>query len=293
MKQKFIILMFVCLISFMGWADDHAEYLSFRDQAMQLIKQRDYKNAEQRLDGAEFFATSSIDKSDYNNIISKYNKILSADLDSAKVCYKNGNFEQCVNILLPLLETRKDRDVQWWIGQSYANMKMPILAKKFLEYGISKYDDSWCAYSLGWLYNHTTDKSIIGISGKNAKYYLEKGSSVTKAAFDELGYFYEQLNLFDLAIDNYKKADSKRGVVKISNFILDGYASLPDNEALNFITLAANDGDLNSLYGLGLIYYNGEFGVKKDRQKGRSLVQQASQKGHKKAKSILYKLSSY
>lgn len=293
MKYNYLISIMLLIIPFTAWADDHIEFLSFRDEALRFISARDYKTAEQRIKGAEYFANSSTDQSDYNILIQQYNKALTADLDSARVLYNNRKYEECISLLMPLLDTKKDSDILWWIGNSYANIKMPILAKKYLQTGVDKYNSAWCAYSLGRLYNHTNEKSSLGISFKDAMEYLTKGTSVTKAAYEELGLLYEGACSYDLAVENYEKAQSKHANIQISNLLLEGYAKLPNEKALNYIKFAADEGDLNSIYGLGLIYYNGVYGVKQDHAKGRSLVYKASQQGHKKAKSILYKLSSY
>lgn len=293
MKYYYLISIMLLIIPTICWADDHVEFLSFRDEALRSIRVRDYKTADQRIKGAEYFANSSSDKSDYNNLIQQYNTALSADLDSAIVLYKNRKYEECIILLMPLLETKRDSDIQWWIGNSYVNIKMPILAKKYLLTGVNKYNNAWCAYSLGRLYNLTNDRSSLGITFKDAKDYLIKGTSATKAAYEELGRLYEEVCAYDLAVENYAKAKSKKANIQISNLLLDGYAKLPDEEALNYITIAANEGDLNSIYGLGLIYYNGVYGVKQDHAKGRSLVYKASQQGHKRAKSILHKLKNY
>lgn len=293
MKYNYLILIMLLIIPTITWADDHIEFLSFRYEALRFISTRDYKTAEQRIKGAEYFANSSTDQSEYNSLTQKYDKALSADLDSARVLYNNREYEECITLLMPLLDTKKDSDIQWWIGNSYANIKMPILAKKYLQTGADKYNSAWCAYSLGWLYNHTNERASLGISFKDAKGYLTKGISATKAAYEELGRLYEGACAYDLAVENYAKAQSKYAYIQISNLLLDGYVKLPEEKALNYIKVAADEGDLNSIYGLGLIYYNGVYGVKQDHAKGRSLVYKASEQGHKKAKSILYKLSSY
>lgn len=292
MKYHYLISIILLIIPTIAWADDHIEYVSFRDEALRFISLRDYKTAEQRIKGAEYFANSSTDQSDYNKLTQQYNRALTTDLDSARVLYNNHKYEECITLLMPLLDTKKDSDIQWWIGNSYANIKMPILAKKYLQTGVDKYNSAWCAYSLGWLYNHTNEKASLGITLKEAKDYLTKGTSATKAAYEELGRLYEDANVYDLAVENYSKAHSKYANVRISTLLLEGSVMLPDNEAVSYITNAANDGDINSIYWLGLIYYTGAYGVTPDHTKGRSLIYKASQQGHKQAKSTLSKLSN-
>ena len=292
MKLKFLIIVLCAIISLQTWADDHTDYVHFRNEATTLIQQKDYKQAEQKLESADFFAVSNLDKTDFANLKNNYNNILIQEIRSARALYDKKKYEECINVLIPLEGTIKDKDIQYWIGNSYAKMGMLVLGKKYLETGIEKYKDSWCAYSLGCLYTRS-DKTDLGISADRAKDLLLMGSAATNAAYDELGTLYEDVSAYGEAVKYYKQSNTQRGISSISRLILGGYVQLPNEEALSFIRKAANNGDLESIYGLGLITYYGQYGVTADRKKGRELVFEASQKGHKKAKSTLYNLTSY
>lgn len=292
MKLKLIILTLSMIVSLKMWPDDHTDYVHFRDEASTLIHCKDYKKAEQKLESADFFAVSSQDKSDLAHLRNEYNKRLKQEIDSARAQYKRKRYEDCISILMPLEGTVQDKAIQYWLGNSYANMGMLVLGKKYLESGIDKYNDAMCAYSLGWWYRHS-DKKSIGISFDRAKELLVLGASATNASYDELGALYEDISAYSEAVGFYKQSNTKKGTSSISHLILGGYVHLPNEEALSYIIKAANDGDLESIYGLGLITYYGQYGVTADRKRGRELVYEASQKGHKKAITTLYNLKSY
>lgn len=292
MKTKLFLIALSMIIPQLILADDHTDYIHFRNEAATLIQNKEYKQAEKKIESADFYAVSNQDKADLANLRSDYNKALSKEISAARALYDEKKYEECINLLMPLEGTIQDKAIQYWIGNSYARKGMLVLGKKYLENGVDKYGDAWCAYSLGWLYCHS-DKEALGISITRAKELLLMGSSATNVAYDELGALYENATAYNEAIKYYKQSQTNYGTSRIAHIVLGGYANLPNDEALSYIRKAAADGDLEAIYGLGMIIYYGQYGLTPNRKQGRDLVSQAAQKGHKSAKSTLNNLISY
>lgn len=293
MKFRIIIFVLSALLPISIWADDHSEYITFRNSAKELIGTREYKEAESKLEGAEFFATSQSDKSDLMNVRNYYRRQLHLDVDSARTLFRQNKYEECIQFLLPLQNTIKDKDIQWWIGNSYARLNMPKMALDYLKTGTEKYNDNWCAYSLANLYrNH---KGVGSISRKRLIELYEIGANETTAALDSLGTIYTESKDYSEAFKYYQKSKSNYSTIKICHLILDGEITLVGGttEALKYLQKAATANDARSLYNLGMAHYMGEFGLPKNHAKGYDLVRQASRLGYSKAKTDLRKMTRY
>lgn len=290
--KRFFVTSLICIVSSLILrADDHANYILFKNSINKHIQIKEYGTVEQKIGGADHFATSISDQIDLKNLREIYNSRITQDLDSAQLQFSRGNFEACVDLLLPLCKTRKENEAMRLLGRSYENLKMPLFAKKYYTTCIEKYQDPWSAFYLGYMVINTP-QSNLGITTKQAIDYLLMGTAVTSDAYDELAKYNERLSRFADASSYYIKSQSRYAKIRLANLILEEKVTLENNvsEAVNYIKFASEENDLNSMYWYGLITYLGEYGVKADRKVGYRLVHQAAKQGHKEALSMLHKL---
>lgn len=136
------------------------------------------------------------------------------------------------------------------------------------------------------LYQEASEKgNLLSTLNLARAYELGEGTNVDKKKAFEL---YKKVASKDSTL--YSDEDKEyvaRGIYNVGKMYFCGNGVEKNyEEAVKYFNLAKNQGNMDALCGLGIAYYFGQ-GVPVDREQGKKLVREASERGHARAKSLL------
>lgn len=301
MRNLFVLSVILLMGVNVVHSQSNSKYVTLRDDGISFLKKGLFADAKFKFKGAEMFASESEKK----EILKLQNTLQDSVNAVYNAAYKlMGKKDEKAVMMFERLFDKSGRPMTGGLyaqmGWSYGKLKMKEKQRTLYEKGL-KEGEALAAYYLATLMQENKERIST-----DSLLSLYKRAAYLNAAVDSIAIIYYRNSQYNMSyswftksstiFSKYWRASILLDPAKINKidtiFLSDDPIKLLSEAACADNLSLAKEENCDALFYLGELYYFAEPGdrVKRDRDKGRSLILKAKVLGHLEAKRLWLKL---